>query len=59
VVRKARTSGLRASYVNWVPLCFGIGLLLEGHVIRPAWVLVLLVTGMFLAPFRGLKSTTA
>jgi hypothetical protein len=46
VVRKARTSRLRASYVNWVLLCFGIGLLLERQVIRPAWVLVLLVTGI-------------
>jgi len=27
-------------------LCFGIGLLLERQVIRPVWVLVVLVTGI-------------
>ena len=31
-------------YVNWLLLCFGIGLLLERQVVRPAWVLVLLIT---------------
>jgi hypothetical protein len=33
-------------YVNWLLLCFGIGLLLERQVVRPVWVLVLLVTGI-------------
>ena len=33
-------------YVNWLLLCFGIGLLLERQVIRPVWVLVVLVTGI-------------
>ena len=33
-------------YVNWLLLCFGIGLLLERQVVRPAWVLVLLITGI-------------
>jgi len=33
-------------YVNWMLLCFGIGLLLERQVVRPVWVLVLLVTGI-------------
>jgi uncharacterized membrane protein YjdF len=33
-------------YVNWLLLCVGIGLLLERQVVRPAWVLVLLVTGI-------------
>ena len=32
-------------YVNWLLLSFGIGLLLERQVVRPVWVLVLLVTG--------------
>ena len=33
-------------YVNWLLLCFGIGLLLERQVVRPVWVLVVLVTGI-------------
>ncbi len=33
-------------YVNWLLLCLGIGLLLERQVVRPVWVLVLLVTGI-------------
>ena len=33
-------------YVNWLLLSFGIGLLLERQVVRPLWVLVLLVTGI-------------
>jgi uncharacterized membrane protein YjdF len=33
-------------YVNWLLLCVGIGLLLERQVVRPVWVLVLLVTGI-------------
>jgi uncharacterized membrane protein YjdF len=33
-------------YVNWLLLSFGIGLLLERQVVRPVWVLVLLVTGI-------------
>ena len=33
-------------YVNWLLLGLGIGLLLERQVIRPVWVLVLLVTGI-------------
>lgn len=33
-------------FVNWILLCFGIGLLLERQVVRPVWVLVLLVTGI-------------
>jgi hypothetical protein len=33
-------------YVNWLLLCFGVGLLLERQVVRPVWVLVVLVTGI-------------
>jgi hypothetical protein len=33
-------------FVNWLLLCFGIGLLLERQAVRPVWVLVLLVTGI-------------
>jgi uncharacterized membrane protein YjdF len=33
-------------YVNWLLLCLGIGLLLERQVVRPAWMLVLLITGI-------------
>jgi hypothetical protein len=33
-------------YVNWLLLSFGIGLLLERQVVRPVWVLVVLVTGI-------------
>jgi hypothetical protein len=33
-------------YVNWLLLCFGIGLLLERQAVRPVWALVLLVTGI-------------
>jgi hypothetical protein len=33
-------------FVNWLLLCFGIGLLLERQAVRPVWVLVLLVTGV-------------
>jgi hypothetical protein len=33
-------------YVNWLLLCFGIGLLLERQAVRPVWVLVVLVTGI-------------
>ncbi len=33
-------------YVNWLLLSYGIGLLLERQVVRPVWVLVLLVTGI-------------
>ena len=33
-------------FVNWLLLCFGIGLLLERQAVRPVWVLVVLVTGI-------------
>jgi uncharacterized membrane protein YjdF len=33
-------------FVNWLLLCFGIGLLLERQTVRPVWVLVVLVTGI-------------
>jgi hypothetical protein len=33
-------------FVNWLLLCFGIGLLLERQAVRPIWVLVVLVTGI-------------
>jgi len=33
-------------YVNWLLLSLGIGLLLERQVVRPVWVLVVLVTGI-------------
>ncbi len=33
-------------FVNWLLLCFGIGLLLERQTVRPVWVLVMLVTGI-------------
>jgi hypothetical protein len=33
-------------FVNWLLLCFGIGLLLERQTVRPVWVLLLLVTGI-------------